>query len=472
MKSKLLMLGSMSFLLVFSVVILSCVSAVKGANPTAVSINPVNQTVLAGGVLSIAVTCSPQQPVKGFELKVSFDPSLLQATNVLEGDFFDRFNETFFNAGIINNVAGTIVNIYDLPVGLGNVTNPGVLVFINFTAKSVNGTSTLGLYGVRVTNESDYINTTVFNGTVTIMGGSTPAHNTPPDEPPENPSSSENTPPSPPILPAGLTLIKAGIVYRYSSAAIDPDGDLVRLRFSWGDGSLSNWTAFVASNTSISAAHTWVNVSNYPIRVIAQDAHGLNSSWSDTLNVLVSQNKSGGSLPVGVFNVPENVSSNQTIVFDTSGIYDSDRMIVSYQWDFGDGTTGEGENPVHTYRFPGKYTVSLTMIDDAGVPFTITKVVSIAAGSGIPTDNDNNFFQSNINVFILTAVVVPLFILLIVYRDNIEHLYIQKRIEISRRRLAQFEGNPADITQSAEAAGPFFGCNRIFTHERKTGGFF
>jgi hypothetical protein len=35
--------------------------------------------------------------------------------------------------------------------------------------------------------------------------------------------------------------------------------------------------------------------------------------------------------------------------------------IVTYSWDFGDGSYGSGINPVHTYTTPGTYTVKLTV---------------------------------------------------------------------------------------------------------------
>ncbi|VVB62002.1 PKD domain protein [uncultured archaeon] len=435
------------FLLVFSVVFFSSVNVVKAA-PTVVSINRVSHNVSAGHPLNITVMCSPQLAIKAFELKVSFNPSLLQATAVSEGHIFDGFT-TFFNKGyIINNSAGTIVNIYDLIVGPGTVTDTGSLVLINFTARSLNRTSTLGLYDVRVTNESEYVAVSVSSGAVMVTGGSNPPPvNPPPSGPPSNPPSSDNTPPSLPLQPIGGTHVNIGIVYSYSSAARDPDGDLVRLRFDWGDGSLSNWTAFVTSNTSVYASHAWVNISNCSIRVIAQDTTGVNSSWSDPLTVMVSQNGSGGSPPVGVFTVPENASSNQTIVFNASGVSDPDGMIVSYQWDFGDGTTGVGENPVHTYQLPGTYTVTLTVIDNTGMTVIISKVMTILAGSEAQTGTEKNFFQSNSNVIILTAVVIPVLIFLVVFRDKIEKLYVQRRIETSRRRLALGVSNTSEIDQ-------------------------
>jgi hypothetical protein len=190
-----------------------------------------------------------------------------------------------------------------------------------------------------------------------------------------------------------------------------------------------------------------MNISNNMLRVIAQDTTGESSNWSDPLTVNVSQGESGEDLPVGMFTIPENASSNQTLLFDTSGIYDPDGEIVSYQWDFGDGTTAEGENPVHTYPFPGTYTVTLTVIDDAGMTVTFSKVVNIVAGSEAQTGNEQNFFQSNSSLIILTVIAIPLIILLVVYRDRIEHLYVQKRIEASRRRIALGYSDTSEIDQ-------------------------
>lgn len=492
--------------LVFFVVFVSPRTVATAAGPTRITLTPANQTVFAGDTVSIAVVCSPQQAIKAFELKVSFDPSLLQAITVSEGDMFETFT-TFFSAGIINNTAGTIVDIYDLIIGVGNVTNTGTLVVMNFTATSLNGTSPLSLYDVQVTNESDYLEVIVTSGSVTVTGGSNPSEylinatagsgghitpvgnvlvrgganqaftitpdigytiqdvvidggsvgsisaytffmvgvnhtiaasfavvqNPPPSEPPDG-SSSENTPPSHPLQPRGLTLVKAGSRYNYSSAACDPDGNLVRLRFDWGDGSLSNWTGFMASNTSVSVSHIWMNVSTCFIRVIAQDINGANSSWSDLLMVNITGQESNGSLLVGVFLVPKNISSNHSFVFDASGIFDPDGSIVSYQWDFGDGTTGFGENPVHTYYTPGMYTVVLTVIDSTGAISTLHKVITVFADSGVSLENKQSIFLFYINIIILSGV-VALFLILIKFRDHIAKIYIQKRIETTKKRL-------------------------------------
>ena len=44
-----------------------------------------------------------------------------------------------------------------------------------------------------------------------------------------------------------------------------------------------------------------------------------------------------------------------------------DHGITSYEWDFGDGTTGTGANPGHTYGSASTFTVTLKVTD--GTPF-------------------------------------------------------------------------------------------------------
>ena len=53
---------------------------------------------------------------------------------------------------------------------------------------------------------------------------------------------------------------------------------------------------------------------------------------------------------------------------DTSG-----GNITARQWDFGDGETGTGQNPTHTYSADGKYSVSLTVTGICGSSFSETK---------------------------------------------------------------------------------------------------
>ena len=140
---------------------------VAADGPTLVYVSPASKTVSAGQTFTITVACTPGQSIKSYELKVLFNPTLLQANSVSEGTIFAGYT-TFFNDGTINNTAGSIVDIYGLILGAGTVTSPGSLVSISFTARLASGTSSVSLSDVGVTNETTYVPITVTNGTVTL----------------------------------------------------------------------------------------------------------------------------------------------------------------------------------------------------------------------------------------------------------------------------------------------------------------
>lgn len=56
--------------------------------------------------------------------------------------------------------------------------------------------------------------------------------------------------------------------------------------------------------------------------------------------------------------------SGQTVDFNGSASSDPDGSVAQYAWDFGDGHTGSGASPQHTYAGPGSYTATLRVTDD------------------------------------------------------------------------------------------------------------
>ncbi len=59
---------------------------------------------------------------------------------------------------------------------------------------------------------------------------------------------------------------------------------------------------------------------------------------------------------------------NQVIIFDGSNSKDSDGVIASYLWDFGDGQSGKGVEVRHQYQEPGSYKAKLTVTDNTDLP--------------------------------------------------------------------------------------------------------
>lgn len=72
--------------------------------------------------------------------------------------------------------------------------------------------------------------------------------------------------------------------------------------------------------------------------------------------------------------------------FDGSGSTAiSPATISSYSWTFGDGGTGTGATPSHTYAAAGTYNVTLTVTDSNGKTGSITQSVEVRAPSGVVT---------------------------------------------------------------------------------------
>ncbi|MGN6868834.1 MAG: PKD domain-containing protein [Solirubrobacteraceae bacterium] len=61
-------------------------------------------------------------------------------------------------------------------------------------------------------------------------------------------------------------------------------------------------------------------------------------------------------------------SNGQTVRFSAL-TFVSGQPVINYLWEFGDGTTGSGATPTHTYRHPGFYTVTAVLFSGTGSAF-------------------------------------------------------------------------------------------------------
>jgi hypothetical protein len=65
---------------------------------------------------------------------------------------------------------------------------------------------------------------------------------------------------------------------------------------------------------------------------------------------------------------PRHASAHRPVFFFALGTV-SAQPVITYLWEFGDGTTGSGQSPTHVYRRPGHYTVTLVMFSGVGSAF-------------------------------------------------------------------------------------------------------
>ncbi|MEF8848170.1 MAG: PKD domain-containing protein [Candidatus Thermoplasmatota archaeon] len=109
---------------------------------------------------------------------------------------------------------------------------------------------------------------------------------------------------------------------------------------------------------------------------VAKDEHSENKSeeWIfSTKNVPIDNDP-----PVAEINTLSQGEVGEEINFDSVGSNDSDGEIVFYRWSFGDDTSMVGVNsPTHIYEKPGRYNVSLVVIDNDGSSGIAKKKVDI-----------------------------------------------------------------------------------------------
>ncbi len=74
-----------------------------------------------------------------------------------------------------------------------------------------------------------------------------------------------------------------------------------------------------------------------------------------------------------------------TCTFDASGSSSPGSTITDYAWDFGDGTTGNGVTPSHTYAAAGAYPVTLTVTNSAALTGSSTLTVTAGPVNNPPT---------------------------------------------------------------------------------------
>jgi PKD repeat protein len=72
---------------------------------------------------------------------------------------------------------------------------------------------------------------------------------------------------------------------------------------------------------------------------------------------------------------------------------------LNFIWDFGDGTSAVGPNPIHIYSAVGTYTVLLTVVDASNATVTATISVVIIEANG---DSDGDGFSNAVEVSLLS----------------------------------------------------------------------
>ncbi len=175
-----------------------------------------------------------------------------------------------------------------------------------------------------------------------------------------------------------------------ASASSDADGDPLTYVWTSGDGA-SSWTTNSSHTT-----YTYSTAGSFTATLQVDD--GTARSPAVTVSINVTPATSGGSgstapqASIGVDTTTGQVPL--TVSFNGKGSTASTATgkIEQYAWSFGDGATGSGETPQHTYTAAGTYTATLTVTDDQNRQDQ-TSIVITATSAG-SSSNDSSTHQT------------------------------------------------------------------------------
>ncbi len=141
-----------------------------------------------------------------------------------------------------------------------------------------------------------------------------------------------------------------------ASKSFDPNGIIAAYQWDFGDGNVTTVTIPII-------IHTYTPEGNYTVILKVTD----NDGYIDTATSIVWIRN----YPNAMFIYsPSYPIANQTVTFDSSSSSPRGGVIVTYNWDFGDGTIPVNTtDPIttHFYAAIGEYTVTLTITDSEGL---------------------------------------------------------------------------------------------------------
>jgi PKD repeat protein len=149
-----------------------------------------------------------------------------------------------------------------------------------------------------------------------------------------------------------------------SAGTVDPDGDVIRYSWSWGD--------LTAVSTTANPAHSYAAQGTYTITLTVTD--GWNRVNTTTRTVTMTEPGTNVA-PTAVFSA---TCTGLTCQMNSAGTNDANGDPLRYSWNFGDATAvSTAVSPLHSFPAAGTYTVILTVMDGWNKVGTVSHPVTV-----------------------------------------------------------------------------------------------
>lgn len=157
----------------------------------------------------------------------------------------------------------------------------------------------------------------------------------------------------------------------FDASSSSDNGQIESYQWDFGDGQ---------TGSGVHTQHRYQDSGDYVVTLTVTDNYGVSSQVQSTVAIVsnhppvaqITSNLTSGEVPV-------------MALFDGSGSTDLDGDVLSYSWDFGDGTQSTDVMPAHLFQTVGSYTVTLIVTDPQGASSTASTTLDVLAVT-IPPD--------------------------------------------------------------------------------------
>ena len=315
-------------------IILPLVDTDSTVSDTPVSITPSTSQTTPNTPFTLTIPVTPATPIAGAQFDLNYDGSMATVTSVTEGNLLNQNGATtLFNSGTIDNVAGTVTNVYGSILGATSVSSQGSLATISMTAGGNTGYLNLDLSNVVISDaNSAAVPYTLTNATILV--DTAPVLNT-----------------------IGAKSVDEGSALTFTTSASDADGDSLTY-------SATNLPTGASFNTA-TGAFSWTpadgQAGTYVITFEVTDGY-----ISDSEDVTITVNDANHAPVITTFVPANSLTYNESDVI-TIGIIatDADGQALSYTIKIDGVTQSTSSSYVWEtdYSSAGSHTIDIIVSD-------------------------------------------------------------------------------------------------------------
>lgn len=182
------------------------------------------------------------------------------------------------------------------------------------------------------------------------------------------------------------------LTVQFNSTSVANSGTLTEWFWDFGDGSTS---------TQENPQHTYTVAGSFTVSLKVKNSKGCFKQISNPnfINIASGVQANFAVISTSGCTLPVNIGFNNT---------SSGTGTLTYEWDFGDGSTSTQTNPFHSYTNNGSYTVKLIVKNNNGCTDTIIKPSIVNVGSVNADFNFTGHCQNSTIIFTNTSSPTPI----------------------------------------------------------------